>query len=46
MNAVVRAIDKLGYNQDEVCIVSGIGCSSRATGLWILIHCIQPMGGH
>lgn len=32
MNAVVRAIDKLGYNQDEVCIVSGIGCSSRATG--------------
>ncbi len=32
MNAVVRAIDKLGYDQDQVCIVSGIGCSSRATG--------------
>src|SRR5690554_2832804 len=32
MNAVVQAIDSLGYSKDEVCIVSGIGCSSRATG--------------
>lgn len=32
MNAIVRAIDKLGYNQDDVVIVSGIGCSSRAPG--------------
>ncbi len=32
LNTVVRAIDKLGLNKDEVCIVSGIGCSSRASG--------------
>jgi len=30
--AVVRAIDKLGLSQDETAIVSGIGCSSRASG--------------
>jgi len=32
LNAVVRAIENLGLNKDEVCIVSGIGCSSRASG--------------
>lgn len=32
MGAVVRAIDNLKLNQDKICIVSGIGCSSRATG--------------
>lgn len=32
MNTVVRAIDKLGLNKDEVVVVSGIGCSSRAPG--------------
>lgn len=32
MNQIVKAIDKLGYNKDEVCVVSGIGCSSRAPG--------------
>lgn len=31
-NTVVRAIEKLGLNKDEVVIVSGIGCSSRAPG--------------
>lgn len=30
--AIVKAIDNLGLNQDDVCIVSGIGCSSRASG--------------
>lgn len=30
--AIVRAIDNLGLDQDKVCIVSGIGCSSRASG--------------
>ena len=29
MGALVRAIDKLGYKRDEVCLVSGIGCTSR-----------------
>lgn len=32
MHAVARAIDNLGLDQDNVCIVSGIGCSSRAPG--------------
>lgn len=31
-SAIVRAIDNLKLNQDKVCIVSGIGCSSRASG--------------
>ncbi len=30
--AVVRAIDNLGLDQNKICIVSGIGCSSRAPG--------------
>jgi 2-oxoglutarate ferredoxin oxidoreductase subunit beta len=32
MNAIIRAIDKLNLDQDKTVIVSGIGCSSRATG--------------
>jgi 2-oxoglutarate ferredoxin oxidoreductase subunit beta len=32
MKALLRAIDKLGLDQDGVAVVSGIGCSSRATG--------------
>ncbi len=30
--ALVRAIDKVGFEQKDVAVVSGIGCSSRATG--------------
>lgn len=30
--AIVKAIDKLGLDKDSLCIVSGIGCSSRAPG--------------
>lgn len=32
VRSVVQAIDNLGLNKDKVCIVSGIGCSSRAPG--------------
>ena len=32
LKAMLRAIDKLGLTKDEVSMVSGIGCSSRATG--------------
>ncbi|MBZ2173785.1 2-oxoacid:ferredoxin oxidoreductase subunit beta [Schnuerera sp. xch1] len=32
LRAIVKAIDNLGLNQDDVCVVSGIGCSSRASG--------------
>lgn len=30
--AVMEAVDRLGWKKDDVCIVSGIGCSSRAPG--------------
>jgi len=29
LKAFVRAIDKMGVAQDDVCVVSGIGCSGR-----------------
>ena len=29
LKAVIRAIDKMGWKQDDVCIISGIGCSGR-----------------
>ena len=29
MNAVVRAFIETGVNRDELCVVSGIGCSSN-----------------
>jgi len=30
--ALVRAIRKLGLDKNKICVVSGIGCSSRAAG--------------
>lgn len=32
LQAVLRAIDKLGLDPNKVAVVSGIGCSSRAAG--------------
>jgi 2-oxoglutarate ferredoxin oxidoreductase subunit beta len=32
LKAILRAIDRLGLSQDEVVMVSGIGCSSRTPG--------------
>ena len=32
MKSLIRAIDRLGLQKDDVCMVSGIGCSSRLTG--------------
>jgi len=29
LKAVIRAIDKMGWDMDKVCVVSGIGCSGR-----------------
>jgi len=29
LKAFVRAVDKMGLNQDDICVVSGIGCSGR-----------------
>lgn len=32
MRAITVAIEELGLDKDKICIVSGIGCSSRAAG--------------
>lgn len=32
LKAMLRAIHKLGLEKDKICMVSGIGCSSRLTG--------------
>ena len=32
MKAIVQAVEKKGLSQDNTVIVSGIGCSSRASG--------------
>lgn len=32
LKALLRTIHKLGLDKDQVCMVSGIGCSSRLTG--------------
>jgi len=29
LKATIRAIEKMGWKQDDVCIISGIGCSGR-----------------
>lgn len=29
LKALIRAIEKLGWDMDDVCVVSGIGCSGR-----------------
>ncbi len=29
LKAFIRAIDKLGWKMDDICVVSGIGCSGR-----------------
>lgn len=32
LKSLLRAIDKIGWEKDNLCMVSGIGCSSRTTG--------------
>ena len=29
LKTVIRAIEKCGWDQDDVCVISGIGCSGR-----------------
>ena len=29
LKATIRAIEKMGWKQDDVCVISGIGCSGR-----------------
>lgn len=32
LKAILRAVDRIGLNRDEIMLVSGIGCSSRTSG--------------
>jgi 2-oxoglutarate ferredoxin oxidoreductase subunit beta len=32
LKAILRAVDRIGLDRNEVCMVSGIGCSSRTPG--------------
>jgi len=32
LKAILRAVDRIGLEQDKICMVSGIGCSSRTPG--------------
>jgi 2-oxoglutarate ferredoxin oxidoreductase subunit beta len=32
LKSMLRAIDRIGLDRNDVCMVSGIGCSSRTTG--------------
>ena len=32
LKAILRAVDRIGLDRNEVCMVSGIGCSSRTSG--------------
>ena len=32
LKSIIRAVEATGYSKDELCMVSGIGCSSRAPG--------------
>lgn len=45
LGAFIRAVDSLGLDKNNVCVVSGIGCASRAPGYWILIPSTQRMAG-
>ena len=31
-NALIRAIEKTGIDQNQIVVVAGVGCSSRANG--------------
>jgi len=32
LKAMLRAVDRIGLDRNEICMVSGIGCSSRTSG--------------
>ena len=44
LNALVRAIEKLGMSRNEIVMVSGIGCSSRITG-YVDFHTLHTIHG-
>ena len=44
MGALIRAIDKLGYDRDNIAMVSGIGCSSRMP-IYLDFHTLHTTHG-
>jgi len=44
VKSILRAIDKLGWKNDEVAVVSGIGCSSRTPG-YLDFHTLHTTHG-
>jgi len=44
LNALIRAIEKLGMSKNEIVMVSGIGCSSRISG-YVDFHTLHTLHG-
>lgn len=44
LNALIRAIEKLGMSRNEIVMVSGIGCSSRISG-YLDFHTLHTIHG-
>lgn len=44
LNGLIRAVDKLGINKNDVVAVSGIGCSSRIVG-YLDFHSLHTLHG-
>lgn len=44
LQSLLRGIDKSGFDPDKIVVVSGIGCSSRATG-YLKLHAIHTLHG-
>ncbi len=44
LNALIRAVDKLGLSKNEIVMVSGIGCSSRISG-YLDFHTLHTLHG-
>lgn len=44
LNALLRAIDEMALNKNDIVMVSGIGCSSRITG-YVDFHTLHTLHG-
>jgi len=44
MNSLLRAVDQLGFNKNEVVMVSGIGCAARISG-YVDFHTLHTIHG-
>ena len=44
LNALLHAVDELGIPQNNLCMVSGIGCSARISG-YVDFHSMHTLHG-